>query len=594
MKKPHRLARLAAATGIGIAGLGSTGVLLPSLLGGSAIAGATPICVPAGTTGLTALVVATTGLTINGQTEDATGCDIGIYVGPAITGVTISNDTVSGANNEGIFAEQTSGLLISHSTIKNNAAHPNPALQSDGGITLAGVASSTVDSNTVTGNNDGGIYVVDNGPVDPGAPNAGPGAPVPATGDTVSNNVVSGNPAGCGIIFATHNTGGSVVGGSITGNTITGSPGVFTAAGPDVGGIVVAAASVGATVSNVTVSGNTVTGSYEGGIIVHSHAPHDVVSGTTITNNVLPGGNNWGRTNGPPATAGVIIGVDLLPSALAATITGTVVSANTISNQFYGIWISGVPTVTTTPANAITTSPGGTAIYNTPAPGSGYWLGATDGGIFNYGTAGFHGSAGSLTLNQPIVGMAGTQDQGGYWLAASDGGIFNYGDAPFFGSAGSLKLNKPVVGMAATPYVPGANGAPAAPAGLGYWLVASDGGIFNYGDAAFYGSAGALKLNKPIVGMAATPDGKGYWLVASDGGIFNYGDAAFYGSAGAQKLNKPIVGMAATPDGKGYWLAASDGGIFNYGDASFFGSAGSLKLNQPVIGIASVGTTTSG
>ena len=25
--------------------------------------------------------------------------------------------------------------------------------------------------------------------------------------------------------------------------------------------------------------------------------------------------------------------------------------------------------------------------------------------------------------------------------------------------------------------------------------------------------------------MAATPDGKGYWLVASDGGIFNYGDA---------------------------------------------------------------------
>jgi hypothetical protein len=37
-------------------------------------------------------------------------------------------------------------------------------------------------------------------------------------------------------------------------------------------------------------------------------------------------------------------------------------------------------------------------------------------------------------------------------------------------------------------------------------------------------------LNKPIVGTAATPDGRGYWLVASDGGIFNYGDAAFYGS----------------------------------------------------------------
>jgi hypothetical protein len=46
--------------------------------------------------------------------------------------------------------------------------------------------------------------------------------------------------------------------------------------------------------------------------------------------------------------------------------------------------------------------------------------------------------------------------------------------------------------------------------------------------------------------MAATPGGKGYWLVASDGGIFDFGDANFYGSTGAISLNKPIVGMAAT------------------------------------------------
>jgi len=44
--------------------------------------------------------------------------------------------------------------------------------------------------------------------------------------------------------------------------------------------------------------------------------------------------------------------------------------------------------------------------------------------------------------------------------------------------------------------------------------------------------------------MAPTFDGKGYWMVASDGGIFNYGDAGFYGSAGNLLLNKPIVGMA--------------------------------------------------
>jgi lysophospholipase L1-like esterase len=86
---------------------------------------------------------------------------------------------------------------------------------------------------------------------------------------------------------------------------------------------------------------------------------------------------------------------------------------------------------------------------------------------------------------------------------------------------------------------------PSTPA-RGYWLVASDGGIFTYGDAGFFGSAGAIALNRPIVGMAPTPDGGGYWLVASDGGIFTYGDAGFFGSAGAIALNRPIVGMAAS------------------------------------------------
>ena len=41
--------------------------------------------------------------------------------------------------------------------------------------------------------------------------------------------------------------------------------------------------------------------------------------------------------------------------------------------------------------------------------------------------------------------------------------------------------------------------------------------------------------------MAATPDGRGYWLVASDGGIFTYGDAGFYGSA-ASVPGQDIVG----------------------------------------------------
>jgi subtilase family serine protease len=80
--------------------------------------------------------------------------------------------------------------------------------------------------------------------------------------------------------------------------------------------------------------------------------------------------------------------------------------------------------------------------------------------------------------------------------------------------------------------------------GSSYDLVASDGGIFSFGNAQFYGSMGGHPLNEPIVAMAATPDGGGYWEVAADGGIFSFGDALFSGSMGGHPLNEPIVGMA--------------------------------------------------
>ena len=181
----------------------------------------------------------------------------------------------------------------------------------------------------------------------------------------------------------------------------------------------------------------------------------------------------------------------------------------------------------------------------------------------------------ALVVAHPIVGMASTPDGGGYWEVASDGGIFAFGDAGFYGSEGGQHLNDPIVGMASTPD------------GGGYWEVASDGGIFAFGDAGFYGSEGGQHLNDPIVGMASTLDGGGYWEVASDGGIFAFGDAGFHGSEGGQHLNDPIVGMASTLDGGGYWEVASDGGIFAFGDAGFYGSEGGQHLNDPIVGMAS-------
>ena len=266
------------------------------------------------------------------------------------------------------------------------------------------------------------------------------------------------------------------------------------------------------------------------------------------------------------------------------------------------------------PAAAVPSAGGAPSSAPVPAQ-AGYWLVASDGGIFSFGDAPFHGSTGAIALNKPIVGMAPTPSGAGYWLVASDGGIFSFGDAGFFGSTGAIALNKPIVGMAPTP------------SGAGYWLVASDGGIFAFGDAGFFGSTGAIRLNRPILGMAPTPTGVGYWLFASDGGIFAFGDASFLGSAAERrdaartvvamaptptgkgywqasssgevlafgdaaalgstgKLGSPVIGMVATASGAGYWLVAADGGIFSFGDAAFFGSTGAIRLNQPIVGMA--------
>ena len=81
-------------------------------------------------------------------------------------------------------------------------------------------------------------------------------------------------------------------------------------------------------------------------------------------------------------------------------------------------------------------------------------------------------------------------------------------------------------------------------------------------------------MTKPIVASATTGDDAGYWLAASDGGVFTFGSANYFGSTGAIHLNKPIVAMAATTDLGGYWLVASDGGVFTFGDAGFYGSRG--------------------
>ncbi|HEY5110200.1 MAG TPA: MBG domain-containing protein, partial [Acidimicrobiales bacterium] len=237
---------------------------------------------------------------------------------------------------------------------------------------------------------------------------------------------------------------------------------------------------------------------------------------------------------------------------------GSVPSAHGTTNAFFGS-MTGKPLV----------APVVGAAY-TPLH-DGYWMVASDGGIFAFGAASFEGSMGGKQLNRPIVGLAPTPDGLGYWEVASDGGIFAFGDAGFYGSTGAISLSQPIVGMA-TPSD-----------GRGYWLVAADGGVFAYGDAAFHGSTGGRITLDPVVGLAATGDGGGYWMVTRHGAVFPFGDAAFEGSLRYVNLGAPIVGMAPTGDGKGYWMVGADGGVFAFGDAPFLGA-----VSQPPAPVAGI------
>lgn len=165
-------------------------------------------------------------------------------------------------------------------------------------------------------------------------------------------------------------------------------------------------------------------------------------------------------------------------------------------------------------------------------------------------------------LAGPIVGAASTPSGAGYWLVGSDGGVFSYGSARFYGSMGGKPLNMPMVAIVPTE------------SGNGYWEVAADGGVFAFGDAEPVANnpLPSMHLNAPVVG-AARIGATGLELVAGDGGVFALGGAPFYGSMGGKQLNAPMTGIAAEPKGGGYWLVGADGGVFAFGSSPFFGNA---------------------
>jgi ribosomal protein L24E len=214
--------------------------------------------------------------------------------------------------------------------------------------------------------------------------------------------------------------------------------------------------------------------------------------------------------------------------------------------------------------------------------GKGYWVATANGGVYS---------------------IVPTLDGAGYYLVASDGGVFAFGDAKFYGSAGSLKLVSPIVGISLTS------------TGAGYYLVGADGGVFTFGDAAFAGTLSTTfdgpSPDGAAVGIAANPTGAGYLIATAQGAIVSYGGAPFFGSPALSGVTpaQPLVSVTYAPDGTGYWAVGADGGVFSFnssvtsgtgssstlvttGHAGFFGSvpgelgAAGIAIPDNIVGIA--------
>jgi hypothetical protein len=162
----------------------------------------------------------------------------------------------------------------------------------------------------------------------------------------------------------------------------------------------------------------------------------------------------------------------------------------------------------------------------------------------------------------------------GYRFGAADGGVFDFGNSRYFGSASQVHPKSPIVNLTNTPD------------GQGYYQVGADGGVFTFGDAHFFGSA-AGKVTAKVGGFVTSPVNDGYVIVAQDGSTYGFGSAASFTTKAGPKLAAPIVGAATAIglNGPGGWAVGADGGVFAVGAAPFLGSAAPLHPKAPIVGI---------
>jgi hypothetical protein len=177
---------------------------------------------------------------------------------------------------------------------------------------------------------------------------------------------------------------------------------------------------------------------------------------------------------------------------------------------------------------------------------NGYLLVSDKGVVYPFAGGFSYGDLRSVHLDAPIVGAVAVQR--GYLMVGADGGVFTFGSAGYRGSLAGKPLDSPIAAIGVyDPYA----------AQAGYWLVSQRGRVYAF-NLPWHGDARSLPLRGRIVAIQGQSNG--YWLAASDGGVFAYGNAHFYGSMANTPLAAPIVAMFGFAGG--YCLTGADGGLF--------------------------------
>jgi hypothetical protein len=286
----------------------------------------------------------------SGATIDATGHDNGVLItGPASAGTVLRSFTIENALLEGVLAFHTTLLTIADNSILNNNKLwdpinvPLPCQKSDDcgeGLHLWSVTNSVLSGNLVEGNV-GGILLTDD--------NFGPGGPIipppgPTSGNRIENNRVLNNVKDCGITLASHyfSFSGSApaASGGVYGNTISHN----TSNGNGAAGIGIFAGPPGAAAYGNVVVGNTAMNNGLPGVAIHSHSPFQYVNDNVIANTTLTG-NGADDDAATGASAGIVVFSGVIP------IQHTVISANRINDEHFGIFTKNAVVLSGLPSN---------------------------------------------------------------------------------------------------------------------------------------------------------------------------------------------------------------------------------------------------